>query len=245
MTEKIRITLGSWSGNRIDELLARASKIDNVGDRIAFLSHPFLGTPYGESTLVGDLRTTEELVVNLAALDCFTFIDYIEAMRMASSFEEFLVALKKVRYREGIVSYAGRNHFFSDWSEHNGLFVRDVTGRIGADRVRRTAKILNVRSDGSAFLEGIPARMRSIEYIPSSTIDRHVLGELRTGDYAGIYTDTEGLDVSHVGIVIREKDRLYLRHASSAAASRRVVDQLFGDYFREKPGVVVLRPLPE
>lgn len=244
MTEKVRITLGPWSENRIDELLARASKIDDVGDRIAFLSHPFLGTPYGESTLVGDSRTTEELVVNLAALDCFTFIDYIEAMRMASSFEEFLETLKRVRYREGVVSYAGRNHFFTDWREYNRLFVSDVTRRIGKDKARRTAKILNLRSDGSSFLEGIPARTRSMEYIPSLTIDRHVLDELRTGDYAGIYTDTEGLDVSHVGIVIREKDGLYLRHASSAATSRGVVDQLFGDYLREKPGVVVLRPLP-
>jgi hypothetical protein len=88
-------------------MLTGASKIDEVGERIAFLSRQFLDTPYGESTLVGNPRTPEELVVNLAALDCFTFIDYIEAMRMASSFEDFLEAVKKVRYREGIVSYTG------------------------------------------------------------------------------------------------------------------------------------------
>jgi hypothetical protein len=76
-------------------------------------------------------------------------------------------------------------------------------------------------------------------------IDGDVLGEFHNGDYVGIYTDVDGLDVSHVGIAIREKERVFLRHASSAAASRRVVDQLFGDYIREKPGVVVLRPLPE
>ncbi len=240
-----RIILGKWSAASIHELLVEASKIDDTGSRIAFLSRPFLGTPYGESTLVGGPATPEELVVNLAALDCFTFIDYIEAMRMASSFKEFLEALKRVRYREGIVSYAGRNHFFTDWKEYNGPLVSDVTGLIGKDRVRRTPKTLNLRSDGSPFLEGLPARVRSVEYIPSAMIDEDVLGELRNGDYAGIYTGVDGLDVSHVGIVIKEKGWVYLRHASSAAASRRVLDQLFGDYIREKPGIVVLRPLPE
>jgi hypothetical protein len=106
-------------------------------------------------------------------------------------------------------------------------------------------KTLNLRSDGSQFLEGLPALTRSVEYIPSAMIDRDVLDALHTGDYTGIYTETEGLDVSHVGIAIKGKERVFLRHASSAPASRRVVDQLFGDYIREKPGIVVLRPLPE
>ncbi len=240
-----RITLGKWSAASIQELLVEVSRIDDTGTRIASVSRPFLGTPYGESTLTGGPATPEELVVNLAALDCFTFIDYIEAMRMASSFDGFLEALKRVRYREGVVCYAGRNHFFTDWRENNGPFVSDVTGLIGRDKVRRTVKTLNVRSDGSPFLEGIAARVRSVEYIPSAMIDGDVLGEFHNGDYVGIYTDVDGLDVSHVGIAIREKERVFLRHASSAAASRRVVDQLFGDYIREKPGVVVLRPLPE
>ncbi len=242
---RTKIVLGKWSRKRIDEMLAEASKVDDVGERIAFLSRHFLDTPYGESTLAGGPGTPEELVVNLAALDCFTFIDYVEAMRMTSSFEEFLEALTRIRYRDGVVSYAGRNHFLTDWKEHNGLFVRDVTGLIGRSRARKTLKTLNVRSDGSPFLEGIPARVRSVEYIPSPMIDGDMLGELHTGDYAGIYTDIDGLDVSHVGIIIKEKRWVYLRHASSATASRRVVDQLFGDYIREKPGVVVLRPLPE
>ncbi len=81
-----------------------------------------------------------------------------------------------------------------------------------------------------------------MDYIPSTTIDQDLVDRLHNGDYTGIYTDTDGLDVSHVGIVIKENTGVYLRHASSAATSRRVIDQLFGDYVKEKPGVVVLRP---
>ncbi|MDD3846413.1 MAG: DUF1460 domain-containing protein [Syntrophorhabdaceae bacterium] len=241
---RARITLGSWSQGRIDEMLTEASKIDETGSRITFLSRHFLDTPYGESTLVGDPGTPEKLVVDLAALDCFTFIDYIEAMRLACSFADFLDGLKKVRYREGVVSYFSRNHFFTDWREYNGRFVSDVTGTIGKERTRRSLKTLNRKANGDLFLEGIPAQSRTVDYIPSAMIDQDVLNELRSGDYAGVYSDIDGLDVSHVGIVIKEKGGVYLRHASSAPASRRVMDQLFGDYIKEKPGAVVLRPRP-
>jgi len=240
--EKARITLGAWSQARIDKLLVQASRIDDAGSRIAFLSRHFLDTPYGESTLIGSNRAPEELVVNLTALDCFTFIDYIEAMRLASSFAEFLKRLREIRYREGVVSYIRRNHFFTDWKEFNGSLVSDVTVMIGRERTRQSSKTLNRKTDGTLFLEGIPARSRTVDYIPSTTIDQDLIDRLHNGDYTGIYTDTDGLDVSHVGIVIKENRGVYLRHASSATASRRVIDQLFGDYVKEKPGVLVLRP---
>ena len=242
MDEKTRITLGAWSQTRIDKLLAEASRIDDAGSRIAFLSRHFLDTPYGESTLIGSDGAPEELVVNLATLDCFTFIDYIEAMRLASSFADFLKRLREIRYREGVVSYISRNHFFTDWKEFNERLVDDVTAMIGRERTRQKLKTLNRKTDGSLFLEGIPARSRAVDYIPSTTIDQDLVDRLHNGDYTGIYTDTDGLDVSHVGIVIKESAGVYLRHASSATASRRVIDQVFGDYIKKKPGVVVLRP---
>ena len=76
--------------------------------------------------------------------------------------------------------------------------------------------------------------------MPSGLVDRGVLGSLRTGDYVGIYTEAEGLDVSHVGIIIRDGRRLLFRHASSV--KRKVLDQDFLPYINGKSGIVVLRP---
>ncbi len=242
MSEKVKIILGKWSRTRIDALLSQASGIPDAGARIAFLSRHFLDTPYEESTLIGSPVTPEQLVVNLSGLDCFTFIDYVEAMRLAPSFTAFLEHLKKIRYRKGILSYRNRNHFFTDWREFNGRFVSDVTTVIGKERTRQSLKTLNRKSDGTLFLEGIEVHTRTLQYIPSATIDSTVLDSLHVGDYMGIYTETDGLDVSHVGIIIKEKDKLYLRHASSAPTLRRVTDQFFGDYIKEKPGAVVFRP---
>jgi hypothetical protein len=240
MTE--HINLGKWTESDINLMLSTANYLDAVGERIQYISGKFLETPYRELTLIGNAAAEEEFVVDLSGIDCFTFLDYVEALRRSSSFTDFLVKLKKVRYRAGTISFATRNHFFTDWREFSGGAIADITREIGADKTRRSLKNLNLRSDGSRFLDGLPVVERMIEYIPASSIDDEILQALETGDYIGIYTETDGLDVSHVGIAITHDDGIYLRHASSAESCRRVTDRLFVNYIKEKSGVVVFRP---
>ncbi|MBZ0155265.1 MAG: DUF1460 domain-containing protein [Alphaproteobacteria bacterium] len=236
------IQLGKWTEKELDALLRAAASIPDTGRRIVFLSGHFLDTAYRESTLTGDSSTPEKLVVNLKEVDCFTFIDYIEAMRLSSSFDEFVQKLKGVRYRDGTVSYENRNHFFTDWSTYNAEHVTDSTARIGGCRTVIMQKRLNEREDGSLLLQDIPAKNRNVAFIPSPAVDREIIDVLRTGDYLGIYSGISGLDVSHVGIFIRAGGKIYLRHASSARRVRKVVDQEFERYLKSKPGIVVLRP---
>ena len=54
---KEKILLGTWSEEKLDRLIAEATKIKDIGERIAFLSEQFLGAPYKESTLIGDVTT--------------------------------------------------------------------------------------------------------------------------------------------------------------------------------------------
>ena len=187
----------------------------------------------------------EVLVVNLKGVDCFTFIDYIEAMRLSESFSGFMDNLKKVRYKSGSVSFENRNHFFSDWKEFNSGFVRDITEEVGGLKAKKILKILNRKEDGSYFLPGITPVEREISYIPSPAIDGPVLEKIMTGDYIGIYSHAAGLDVSHVGIFIREGGKSYLRHASSQPEFRKVIDQDFQEYIQNKPGIIIFRPGPD
>lgn len=237
------IQWGEWTEEELDALLRASSGISDAGGRIVFLSDHFLGTAYREATLEEGSGTREELIINLEEMDCFTFIDYIEAMRLSSSFREFVQKLERVRYRAGAVSYDTRNHFFTDWREYNAEHIADHTSVIGELRTTAIHKRLNEKEDGSLLLPGIPARDRIVSFIPSELVDKEVIAALRTGDYLGIYSGTPGLDVSHVGIFIREGNRIYLRHASSAQGVRKVVDQEFRKYLRGKPGIVILRPL--
>ena len=235
------ILLGNLTPESLDSILYESSKIHDMGIRIDFLSRHFLETPYQESTLRGDINTPEVFVINLEGIDCFTFLDYVESMRLSSSFREFEENLKKVRYRSGEVSFKNRNHFFTDWSEFNSDLIDDVTEQIGGKKVIRVNKILNEKEDGTLFLQGIQPRERLIHYIPANTIDDLIINALRTGDYIGIYSTEKGLDVSHVGIFIQERDKIYLRHASSLNEYRKVIDQGFKDYIAEKPGIIIFR----
>ncbi len=235
------ILLGEWTIGRLDSMLKESTKINDVGHRVDFLSRHFLGTPYQESTLLGDINTPEVFVINLEGIDCFTFLDYIESMRLSSSFYEFRENLKKVRYQGGEISFEKRNHFFTDWPEFNFNVIDDVTEQIGDKKIITIKKLLNKKEDGTYFVPGIQSKERFMNYIPVHAIDDSIISELKTGDYIGIYSEKQGLDVSHMGIFIREENKIYLRHASSFEEYRKVVDQDFKDYIAEKPGIIVFR----
>lgn len=240
-TERETILLGRWTGRNLDEVLSSAGAIKQTGRRIEFLSRQFLWTPYEESTLIGGPDAPETFTINLEGVDCFTFLDYVEAMRLSKSFSEFKKTLKRVRYRSGKVAYARRYHFFTDWVEKKS-WIRDVTAQIGRENSRTAHKRLNDRGDGSRVLAGISPAERDVSYIPGRTIDSDIIRRLKTGDYIGIYSVTKDLDVSHVGIFVRAKERTYLRHASSLQSKRRVIDEDFRKYVAGKSGIVVLRP---
>lgn len=237
-----QILLGKWTKEQLDLTLIEALKINDAGSRIDFLSQHFLDTRYKESTLIGNISTPEILVINLEEVDCFTFIDYIEAMRRSGSYIEFRKNLVNVRYRSGEIDYKNRNHFFTDWKAFNTEFIVDVTPHIGAGKTKSVSKRLNEKDDGTLFLPGIPCRPGEIEYIQTILSDDTVMAGLKTGDYVGIYSEIEGLDVSHVGIIIRQGDSVSIRHASSIIKQQKVLDEDFKNYIANKPGFVVLRP---
>jgi hypothetical protein len=240
-TESERILLGRWNEQDLDRVLGAALGIEGTGRRIEFISRQFLDVPYKESTLIGTKRTPEMFTINLAAVDCFTYLDYVEAMRRSNNFATFKETLKIVRYREGKIDYTSRNHFFTDWIESNP-FVRDVTAGVGRDKTKTVHKNINDRGEGTYFLSGILPVDRDITYVPGRAIDTGILRRLRNGDYVGIYSRAKGLDVSHVGVVIKARGKTFLRHASSSSSHRKVIEEDFLAYVAAKPGMVVLRP---
>jgi hypothetical protein len=219
-------------------MLVTASAMPDLPARIDFISGRFLGVSYGESTLIGSPDVPEVLVINLQAVDCFTYLDYVESMRLSSTFSEFRRHLKNLRYKSGTVAYGTRRHFFTDWVASIG--VQDVTGLIGREKATAVVKTLNRKGGGGSILPGIPPVERKIVFVPADKLDGRALDGLSTGDYIGIYAPADGLDVSHVGICIRRENRVLLRHASSTA--QKVIDQDFKVYIQGKPGIVVLRP---
>jgi len=235
--------LGKWTEAELDEMIRSAAEMPSSGERISLISEHFLGAEYQSSTLIGSNEETEVPVINLEGLDCFTLLDYVEAMRISGSYREFEANLMRVRYKNGIVSFRDRNHFFTDWTANNPTFVKDITKESGGASARTVQKTLNLRSDGTLYISGIEPVRRTISFIPSGLMDNQVMKAIRTGDYAGIYSEDDGLDVSHVGILIRRGDAVYLRHASSRTDAGRVIDEVLDSYLKGRPGMIILRPL--
>lgn len=239
--DRTAIDYGRWNETELEQIIVQSQQIDSPGEQIVALSNHFMGTPYVADSLVGDAQTAEKLVINLAGFDCFTFLDTLEALRRAPDIAQFPEEMKKVRYRDGKISYANRRHFFSDWVADESTEVADVTADVGQGRMQVVVKQLNLKSDGTHWLPEIPVVRREITYIPTDKIDKEVLSALQDGDYVGIYSDLDGLDVSHTGLIVKYEDGIWLRHASSHASVKRVVDVDLLSYLHGKPGLLVYR----
>ncbi|MEU4810340.1 N-acetylmuramoyl-L-alanine amidase-like domain-containing protein [Nocardia fluminea] len=237
-------TVDDASARKIDELLTVRAESGGLsrGELIERLSARLLGTPYGANMLIGSATEPEQLVADLRRVDCFTYLDYVEAASRSSTREEFLTNLTTTRYIDGRVEFAQRKHFFTDWATRDRLAATDITASLSAAAVT-TTKHLNARADGSTYLPGVPVVERAVTHIPSAAVDATVSGALRTGDFLGAYTPEAGLDVTHVGILVHTPTGPIFRNASSLTATNQVVDTPLADYLRTVPGIVVLRPL--
>lgn len=226
-----QIDLGQWNQESFDTFLKKEKSINEI-------SASFLNTPYKANVLIGSYNKKEELVIDFANLDCFTYIDYVEAIKESKNYKEFKENLVKIRYKKSQITYENRNHFFTDWITQNGF--KNITSKVSQNS-KKTTKYLNKKDDKNLYLKGININKREFEYLEPQFVDKNFLQKLKNGDYIGIYTNLKGLDVTHTGIIIKKDGKTFFRHASSKKSNRKVVDKLFVDYVKKTPGILVLR----
>ncbi|PPU29955.1 MULTISPECIES: DUF1460 domain-containing protein [unclassified Xanthomonas] len=241
----IRADLNPYTVQRLNTVLDQVSghRGLSAGHLIKRISALFLDTPYQANMLQGSATTPEKLIIDFTGLDCFTYLDYVEAARRASSQQDFVDRLVLTRYVDGIVGFPYRKHFFSDWVARPYELADDITATLSPAAVS-VDKALNLKADGSNYLPGLPIVQRTITYIPAAAVDSNVVRQLRTGDYVGRYSPAAGLDVSHVGIFLMTDAGPVLRNASSRPENNKVVDSPFLEYVARTAGIVVYRPKP-
>ena len=222
----------------------------------------FKETPYVAHTLESE---EEQLIVNLRELDCTTYAENCLALANTvksgnPSLNRFTEELKRIRYRGGrIDGYLSRLHYFSDWiheNEKKGL-IKNVSKEIASMPYTKTVNFMSTHpesyrqlKDSTELVEKIAEKEQEISeremyYIPEEKISdvEHLLQE---GDIAGITTGIEGLDISHVVILVRKNGRMYPMHASTSANKVIVDDRTLQDYLlnsKSATGVMVARPL--
>ena len=225
----------------VESILQQSAVSKVPGARITSISSHFLGAPYLANSLIGGPAEAERLVTRLDGFDCFTFLDTVEALRRSTDAAEFPVQMMQVRYRDGMVAYENRRHFFSDWVSGQGALVTDVTAIVGQGRERHVRKRLNAKQAGALWLDGVDVVPRTIAYIPASELDAKLLDALEPGDYVGVFSPLAGLDVSHTGLIVEADGAIMLRHASSRGGVERIIDEDLVTYLRGTTGLIVYR----
>ena len=248
IVEQILKSLENQPGKSIANLVAEAGKM-------------LEGTPYVAHTLEAD---TEKLIINLRELDCTTFAENCLALARAAkssapSFETFVKELKKIRYfGDEISDYTSRIHYFSDWIYENDKkgIIKDVSEEIANTQLKGFVNFMSthpqlyqqLKSD-SRLIPVIAEREKQINkrnyfYIPQNKI-YDVENQLKSGDIVGITTSIKGLNISHVGILVRIRNEIRLMHASSDAKKVLISPETLEDYLQNSKtatGIMVARP---
>lgn len=110
-----------------------------LGQRIECVSRRFLGLPFKLDPLgegEGSFIDTDPMI-SFEALDCMTYVETVMALASAQTPGEFEAYLREIRYRSGIATYAGRNHFVEGrggWLAVNEgkNWIRDITRSVSA-----------------------------------------------------------------------------------------------------------------
>jgi hypothetical protein len=214
--------------------LQRIATVDELIIRLEQISAEFIGRPYVINPLGGGTGLPEQLNVNLDGFDCVTYMESVLALALARTVDDFADILRRIRYHNGEVSWASRNHYTSDWWQRNEAtgFLRNLTrGNVSVEKRRR----LNV-------VNGLPAKDIRFRVFPKRKLAqiRHLI---TTGDFICFASTKRNLDVFHTGVLIRRDETILLRHATRSQGA--VVEQPLGDFLQANrmTGIILLRPL--
>jgi len=201
--------------------------------RIAAIGRKNIGQPY-ILNLLGEFpfEVHDNLpLFSLEQSDCVVFAEHTYAMALSRSWEEFFWMLQRIRYKDGVIGVATRNHYTElDWNVSNRWLATDISAELaGANgpaydlRVDR-ARFLKTRHD---TMRDIPVETSRQAYVPKEQVGA-IAAQLREGDLVNVISTRDGAHwASHVGLVVLGPDgERHFLHSSEP----RVREETFGAY---------------
>lgn len=255
----------------VENILHQTSKM--IGQKkkeeiILFIARHFINIPYVAHTL--DRSDTESMVINLHQLDCTTFVENVVALSLCTfrhkhSYKDYVQMLMALRYRNGILSYENRLHYYQWWvaDNENMGFVKEISSPNPPFTATQRLKI-NYMSTNVSYYEMLklhPERVSALKllenetngtvvrYIPKSKLENSTLlrATIHDGDIIAITTNKKNLDTTHLGIAVWHDDGLHLINASSLQKNgKKVVEatETLQHYLLQRsynPGIRVAR----
>ena len=180
--------------------------------RIAAIGRKNIGQPYSLN-LLGEFpfQVHDDLpMFSLDHSDCVVFAEHTYAMALSQSWEEFFWMLQRIRYRDGVIGVATRNHYTEmDWNVANHWLVTDISAELAgaagpsyAMTIDR-ARFLKTRHHTDAV---IPVESSRQAYVAKEQVAA-IAGQLREGDFVNVISTRDGeYWASHVGLVVLGAD---------------------------------------
>lgn len=233
-----------------------------IGDLITGIGLSFLGTPYVAATLENGLD--EKLVINLRQLDCTTFAENCLALANTvkmgkTDFISFAKQLERIRYRDGLRNrYPSRLHYFSEWiyNNHQKQLINESINQKGV-KTGKDIHFMSTHPNSYPVLKAHPEVIASIAdqekeltqaglyYFPGNDL-QNLYNNLQHGDIVGLTSTVEGLDINHVGIIIRKGNAFHLLHASQSEKKVVVSESPLADFLKptsKNSGIMIARPI--
>jgi hypothetical protein len=240
-----------------------------LSERTVRVAREMVGTPYVNYTLEVDDRV-ESPVVNFRGMDCWTYYENALAIARMLRYkpapyrpEDMLHMVEIERYRNGVCTgnYLSRMHHLEEvfYDNQRRGYAQNITSRIpGAVKIHREIREMTVQWKAYRYLRSNPSLigpMGKIEAQVSNLPVYHVPKDkvkgiekyLQNGDICAITTHGPGGYTSHVGLIMRMKDRAYFSHATSDRDKGRmvVIDRPIADYVNgasKHAGIIICRP---
>jgi hypothetical protein len=233
-----------------------------IYELIPEIGYSFLGTPYVGATLENGLE--EKMVINLREMDCTTFVENCLALARTvksgkADLESFISELELIRYRNGIRNqYLSRLHYFSEWIHNNSekKIVSEEPNRNGV-KIVKPVNFMSTHPESYQVLKAYPEiiptlilqekEISNLEfyYFPKNNPD-NLIKNLKHGDIIGLTSNTEGMDINHVGIIVWKNNQFHLLHAGLSAKKVVISEGPITDFIKpesKNTGIMIARPV--
>ncbi len=241
---------------KVMRLLKQAMQLDSNANYTLYFARQLRGLPYVAKTL--EKNNSERLVVNLRQFDCTTYTETVLALALCmkqkkANFAQFCHNLQLLRYKDGVVSYPNRLHYFTSWIENNqkkklivGIdeprAIFSATQNVMANYMTTHPHLYPMLVRNRSWIDSIRSMEKEIsgrqyKYIPKNRLNGSALlrQAIHDGDVIVILTSKRGLDTSHIGIAVWHADGLHLLNASQLRHQVVEEPKTFYQYMREHP----------
>lgn len=241
LTLALAMPLGDMDPAGVDEYVQQLQREHPTFEqRLTAVVHQSLGTAYADGPLGEgpDGAYDSDPLIDLARVDCVTFMEQSIALAVGTTYDEAFDRLQQIRYVDGVIDYEHRNHFFvTDWLANNPFCI-EITGDLGAPTKQITRTISR-----KGFFERVNAPelghttadvSETLTIVPSKHVD-DAEAAISSPAIVVFVGKVDWLFALHTGLFIPDADgggTLY--HASSK--SGEVVAADLSDYVAEQRG---------